>query len=862
MIAEDTLIGPATLSELRKTIAICTQTHQTNLQIVPTGCFTDGSTIFVCSPPAELGLVERWILLEASTIHESWHILFGSDFQLLREFVKKYENKYQKKIQFIGQISHDIVNIVEDGRIEYLGKRRFLGTKNSILFNNAYWLRKRPTFKGMKDWQMFIEALLQLGVCGGLKEEIPIESVKIVVRAANFYLHWAKIQESSEASFLAAEKVITLLLEHFQIEGGYSKQVITPPMSVVFKQKDDSSELRPEEVPDLPEEMQDQLNEVRKEQEAKQKEKQDKDGTSEGEGASESVENNEEDSATEMNSTDVDDEEREEGEYLSDERDNKEGMEREQGKRKKKNQDLEQERTECGGTSADGEDASEGNDLENQSANDAISSEGKSERDFGKNGMESQGKDQAESDGDLSDSGENDGRQEIDNFDVGDNSITGGSQDSYQEGEQSGVEVLAGDGKGESIGSTLEGNDIQINDQDENELIIVSIDEIDPIKSGLINPAAIKIKIEDLVKRNYTLLRDRDLQQQAEEIVRKLSERKVYKDVFCTKTFDIGIEIELQTSKKVEDRFISIFNSLRSLIQVTINQFKALFKSGSKTTSRLKFGRLDSQKMVRGMINEDPHIFKKNLVEKGKNEIAIVLLIDQSGSMHGEKILNAQKAAILFGEVLHSLDINFAIYGWTDISYNDARFHPYLHRVTDQLPKWTNVPFPPTINQEVYTAFCYKEFGENYLDCRSKLGLITAISDNSDHNAIEFVTQKLLRTKRRVKILMVLSDGQPAALSYDFIGARLRGSSSVPISHYASYGRGNLGLNVTRQAVEYAQKLGIQTLCISIDAAKNYQEQIYGANNFIVVDPRRIQELPVKVAKLLSLILRRAGVKF
>ena len=178
LITPDALIGPATISELQKTIAICSQTPNTTLKIVSTGYYTDGSTIFISPPPIELDLVKRWILLEACTIHESWHILFQSNFHLLREFVDKYEKNFKQTIPDIGKIAHDIVNIIEDARIEFFGKQRFFGTINAILFNNAYWLRKRPSFGEMKDWEIFIEGILQLGVCNGLKEIITDSTIE------------------------------------------------------------------------------------------------------------------------------------------------------------------------------------------------------------------------------------------------------------------------------------------------------------------------------------------------------------------------------------------------------------------------------------------------------------------------------------------------------------------------------------------------------------------------------------------------------------------------------------------------------------------------------------------------------------
>ncbi len=826
---EDPLLGPATLSELKKTVAICTQTHNTEIQIVPIGYYTDGSTIFISSPPTDIDPIKRWLLLEGGTIHESWHILFQSDFHLLQEFVKTYKKKFQQKIPFIEKIAHDIVNIIEDARIEYLGKKRFFGTKKTIQFSNFYWLEKRPSFRHMRDWEIFIEGLLQLGVCDGLKESVPNHRLEILIKTANFYLQWAKIQENSKASFLAAQKIMDLLLKNFHLEGTYSQQVRSPPPQLGFKPHPSSAELQPEDVPDLPEELKTELEKVQQKRPPQKR-----------------PSSNEGESSDDTKST----------------QDTKAKTEQAQSTEEMNSHDKEltseaaappQDQALNGSESKKPTPASEGGNADAQhplaEKSDSTHQTGLDNIDESKDTINQKTEENA-----IGTRHESPTRGQIDetdatkNQDPNINTTSGNSaqlSDDFQSSNQESTNQNAPPPLevSELIGST--------------ELRVIDLEKMDPFKSNLINPAALKIKIDDLVKRNYSLLRDKELEDLAKTVVKQIEQLGIYKNVFFTKTFDIGVELELIPSHQTNHAFKSLYNSLRSLIQITINQFKALFKSGSETTSQLKFGRLDSRRMVRGLVTEDPRIFKKKRIEEGKNEFAIALLIDQSGSMFGEKILNAQKAAILFGEVLNSLRLTFAIYGWTDIDFSNRALHYYLKRRSGSFtfPRSSPLKFPPGINSEIFTIFTYKEFTDPYESCKNKLGMISAFCDNSDHNAIAFVTEKLLQTKKRVKLLMVLSDGQPNALSYDYIAHRYRET------HHKSYNIGNIGINLTRQAIEMAQKQGVQTLCISIDKSKNYQEQIYGKNNYILVNPQNIQELPVKVAKILALLLRRAGIK-
>ncbi|MHA1266686.1 MAG: cobaltochelatase CobT-related protein [Candidatus Helarchaeota archaeon] len=808
---EDSLIGPATISELRKTIAICTQTHQTGLEIVSNGCYTDGATIYISAPPTDLTLLERWMLLEAATIHESWHILFQSDFQLLRSFIEKYESKYKRKIPYISQITHDIVNIVEDARIEYLGKKRFLGTQGAIHFNNAYWLQKRPSFQGMKDWQMLMEGLLQLGVCEGIKEPIPDEKVKCVLRAANFYLQWAKIHENSKASFRAAEKIMELLLTYFTIEGSWKQQILSPPKSIQFQPKTNQEDNSTQDLPDLPEDLQKDLESLQKVPQTPDKEKE----TDEGENAKKELTKK-----TDLNSSDTETEDSKSGSSAALES-NRDEIESESISEQNTENNVGQEGNR---TSIDRASDLQKQSLEQKKAPNSASSE---------------------SEGILQDSTP----KQAEKLQPSIPQQAEDSQIAPHEGYRS---------NGKTVSETNNHTDSNSNPNGTPEIRIVTITELDPFQSGKINPADIRIKVEDLVKRNYELHKDKTLEEEARDVIQQIKRKKRYKEVFHTQTFDIGVVCDLASTSSAVRNFEQVYNSIRPLIHVTINQFKSLFTSGRKTTSKLKFGRLDSKRMVRGLINEDPYIFKKNLVEKGKDEIAIALLIDQSGSMYGKKIANAQKAAILFGEVLNSLELTFAIYGWTDIMYSEYYPLKSYRKAPISLTSWKSITFPPSINQEIFTLFCYKEFDEKYSECKYKLGLISALCDNSDHNAIEYLAKKLQRTKKRVKILLVLSDGQPVAISYQYIAARLRASGK---KYRKRYDLGNIGINVTRQAIETARKSGVQVLCVSIDKVKNYQEQIYGANNYILIEPQRIQELPVRVAKVLSLLLRQAGIK-
>jgi len=763
VVKDDPLIGPVTIAELKKTIAICSQTHNLNLQIIQNSNYTDGKTIYISAPPMDIELVKRWILMEALVIHESWHILFKSSFQLLTEFVKKYEDKFSKINPAISTIAHDIINIIEDSRIESLGKNRFLGVKNKILFNTVYWIKKRPSLKDLKDWKLFVEGILQISAIGGLLEPITDKKILQILEIANFYIQWVKVQENSMSTFLVGEKIMELLLKFFKIEGKYSKQTETHPKTDIIKNIPSNI---PVALPNLPKNLQNQLNNLQK------------------------MDDNNDSSNNDSSNND----------------------------------------------------SSNNDSSNNDSSNNDLSNNNKTENKTDSN------------DKNFNDNEESNTIQpsiefpKNNNFSINNKSINF-DQEIIGDMELIANSELIGNISQDKLDNNSDLKQTLTSIQLDCEIPVIRPDDIDPIKSNLINLVDLRIKVDDLTKRNYLVEQDEEIKQLGYNVIKILQKSDSLEEVFLTSTYDIGIVISLDRYPNKSKKFKSLYNNLRPLIQITINQFKSLFKIGSNRVPHLKFGRLDSKAIVGGIINEDPHIFKKKIIEKGNDEIAIALLIDQSGSMGSKKIYNAQRAAILFGEVLNVLKIYFAIYGWTDMELSNKSIY-LSNNLKVQIPYY---PKYDMLNEELTTIFSYKDFDNDYNTCREKLGLVKSMENNADHNAIEFVSKKLIQTKKRVKILIVLSDGQPYAQSYKMLSYRLKKSGK--------YEPSNIGINLTRQTIEKFQKLGVQTLCISIDDQNNYQELIYGKSNYVLINPSNIIELPVKVARLLSIILRRSRIK-
>lgn len=179
-----------------------------------------------------------------------------------------------------------------------------------------------------------------------------------------------------------------------------------------------------------------------------------------------------------------------------------------------------------------------------------------------------------------------------------------------------------------------------------------------------------------------------------------------------------------------------------------------------------------------------PKVFTKILAPKEKSDIAVTVLIDESGSMNGTRIERAKEAAINFAEIFGQLGIPTYILGFT------ADVHGY----------------PEAIHRH-YTTW------DNKKEDRTRLTTIVASSNNFDGYSIRYSSKLLGLRKETHKILIVISDGQPACTAY-----------SSGISGYSD----------TSDAIREARTKDQIVLGVAIGADQKILKEMYG-NDFIFI---------------------------
>lgn len=131
-------------------------------------------------------------------------------------------------------------------------------------------------------------------------------------------------------------------------------------------------------------------------------------------------------------------------------------------------------------------------------------------------------------------------------------------------------------------------------------------------------------------------------------------------------------------------------------------------------------------------------IFDKRKEKKNIDDMAVMLLVDSSGSMHGKKIELARETTIILAETFAALNIPCYIMGFTADTYGADVIHEHF-------VSWHNTSSE-----------------------RTSLVHLNASVNNDDGYSIRYATQILKKKRAEHNILFVISDGAPACNRYRY----------------------------------------------------------------------------------------------
>lgn len=219
-------------------------------------------------------------------------------------------------------------------------------------------------------------------------------------------------------------------------------------------------------------------------------------------------------------------------------------------------------------------------------------------------------------------------------------------------------------------------------------------------------------------------------------------------------------------------------------------------RRGGKQTGLLMGRRLD----IHALSRNDGRVFYKNALPNEIPALSVGLLLDESGSMCScDRATYARATAIILYDFCQALGIPIMVYGHSTGSGVDL--------------------------------YSYAEFEAIDRDDRYRMMDISARGSNRDGAALRYVAEQLARRTEDVKLLMLVSDGQPADTGYYGTAAEedLRGVKQ-----------------------EYQRK-GILFVAAAIGNDKENIERIYGDSFLDISD---LNKLPVKLAGIIKRFIR------
>ena len=251
-----------------------------------------------------------------------------------------------------------------------------------------------------------------------------------------------------------------------------------------------------------------------------------------------------------------------------------------------------------------------------------------------------------------------------------------------------------------------------------------------------------------------------------------------------------------------KERYLFISKGMRKYSEPAIRKMNAVLtkRAESGSSKGYQYGRFDPTQYSRAALAGDGRTFRQNRLPNGRPSVAFAILIDESGSMYGEKALAARDTAIVLSDILCGVKVPHMIAGHTTSSdYDD----------NDCMMK------------------LYHDFDEVDGMDKYRLGGIEASRENRDGAAIAYMSEKLLKRPEADKILIVISDGWPSHSGF---------FNSVPVED-------------TKETLQRYRRKGIHIIGAVIDCYRDI-EQIYGRMNCL--DLMDLSKLPMTLSSLVK----------
>ena len=259
------------------------------------------------------------------------------------------------------------------------------------------------------------------------------------------------------------------------------------------------------------------------------------------------------------------------------------------------------------------------------------------------------------------------------------------------------------------------------------------------------------------------------------------------------------IDVEPVYDRFVEDtleKYSRLLKSLRNTFEYMRGEDKLLKKQPHGDDIDID-ALVETYADVKSGMEMSNRVFTK--MHKEERNVAVIFMVDMSGSTKGWINKAERESLILLAEVLEILQDRYAIYGFSGMTRKRCEL------------------------------FKIKAFDDPYdAETKARISNIQPQDYTRMGVFIRHVIRHFSEVEASTKLLITLSDGKP--------------------DDYDTY-RGEYGVEDTRQALFEARRDGIHSFCITIDEeARDYLPHMYGAANYTVID--NVVALPVKISEI------------
>jgi cobaltochelatase CobT len=239
--------------------------------------------------------------------------------------------------------------------------------------------------------------------------------------------------------------------------------------------------------------------------------------------------------------------------------------------------------------------------------------------------------------------------------------------------------------------------------------------------------------------------------------------------------------------------FVEIASAVEHMVGPLQKDLERAIAARSMSTweSGRRSGRLHSANLSR-LIVGDGRVFRRK-TESVSKDVAVELVIDASGSMNGAKIHLATQAAYALSSVLERIGIQHEVICFTTgaSEYSYSEFAEEAEKIGRRFSRTESLYMP-----------ILKGFNERLkTNVKERFGWLPnsrILRNNVDGECVEIAARRLLSRREASKVMIVLSDGAPAA---DGSGDDLRVHLKQVIQKVSKAGVNVVGIGIKSGAV-------------------------------------------------------------